>query len=394
MSSSVYVTGIGVVSALGIGVDQNWSALKEGRTGIVSCDTRKGSVLRGSLAHSDEDLKQMLGLTADQQIPRTALIAMLAAKEALGNTTVDSTFRMGFINGTTTGGMDVCERYFQDLYLHKDASNIRYMLTHDLGTVTLLINRMFGIKDYVNTISTACSSAANAIMMGSRMIKAGLLDRVLVGGTDALTDFTVDGFGSLMIYDTDPCRPFDEGRVGLNLGEGAGFLLLESEQSVEQSGNKILGKCVGWANTNDAYHQTGTSPEGNGACLAMKESLALAGMSPADIDYLNAHGTATKNNDNSEMSAIDTVFEGHELDFSSTKSYTGHTLAAAGGVEAVYSILSIVNNCLLPNLNWANQMATTDRKPVLKWREKEINAVMSNSFGFGGNSTSLIFSKV
>ncbi|PIB36173.1 hypothetical protein BFP72_12590 [Reichenbachiella sp. 5M10] len=391
---NVYVTGIGVVSALGIGVEANLRALQTGTTGIESCETRKGSALKGRLKKSDVELKNILGLELESQVPRTALLAMLASREAWGDSVVDSMLKTGLINGTTTGGMDLSERYFASLYLEDDASQIQQLMTHDLGTVTHLVNSQFGIKEYVNTISTACSSAANAIMLGARMIQAGILDRVLVGGTDALTDFTVDGFGSLMIYDKEHCRPFDEGRVGLNLGEGAGFLLLENEKSIKVSGHKKLGLCQGWANTNDAYHQTGTSPAGDGAALAMLEALELADLRPQDIDYLNAHGTATRNNDDSELSAIDRVFEGVELDFSSTKAHTGHTLAAAGGIEAVYSILSLMHGCVFPTLNWKNKMVASERTPVVAYRKKEIQTVMSNSFGFGGNSTSLIFSKV
>ncbi|MBU2884837.1 beta-ketoacyl-[acyl-carrier-protein] synthase family protein [Gilvimarinus agarilyticus] len=390
---NVYVTGIGVVSALGIGVAANQDALASGRTGIVSCETRKGPKLKGCLSLSDEALKSRLGLELSAQVPRTAMLAMLAAEEALGDTVMHTDIRSGFINGTTTGGMDLSEAYFSALYLEEDDSEMVKLLTHDLGTVTQLVNQRLGFTDYVNTLSTACSSAANAIMLGARMIKAGMIDRVLVGGVDALTDFTVDGFGSLMIYDSEHCRPFDEERVGLNLGEGAGFLLIENDKSLAQSQNKVLARCAGWANANDAYHQTGTSPEGNGAALAMIEALKVAQLTPSAIDYLNAHGTATKNNDNSELSAIDRVFEGVDVDFSSTKANTGHTLAAAGGIEAVYGIMSILTGAVFPNLNWKNKMLSSDRKPVLTYTKKEINAVMSNSFGFGGNSTSLIFTK-
>lgn len=389
----VFVTGMGVVTALGIGVEANLAALKSEHTGISTFDTSKGPKLKGGLRKTDDELKAILNIESDAQVPRTILLAMLACDEAIGKTPSEGTIRTGLINGTTTGGMDLSEKHFDSLYMRQDASGVRNLLTHDLGTGTQLLAERLGISEYVNTLSTACSSAANAIMLGSRMLRAGILDRVLVGGTDALTNFTVDGFGSLMIYDTALCRPFDEERVGLNLGEGAGFILLENERSLEASGNKKLGKCVGWSNANDAYHQTGTSPEGDGAYLSMKESLEMAGLAPADIDYLNAHGTATKNNDNSELSAIDRIFGDSELDFSSTKAYTGHTLAAAGGVEAVFSLLSIQHGCAFPNLRWKNQMSGSKRKPTTEWVDKEVNTVMSNSFGFGGNSTSLIFSK-
>ena len=391
----VFVSGLGVVTALGHGVEAQLASFSKGTTGIDIYDAFKGEQkYLGKLKLSDTQLKDLLGIHQTKQVPRTSLLGMLAAKEALGDRSHDDTSKTGFINGTTTGGMDLSETYFQDALSSNSSQLADRLKTHDLGTSTRLIQEYLGLKGYCNTISTACSSAANAIMMGSRMIRAGQLDRVLVGGVDALTDFTMYGFGSLMIYDKELCRPFDEQRVGLNLGEGAGYLLLENEKSLTETKNKKYAKCTGWANANDAYHQTGTSPEGIGARKAMNEAMEVAGVTPDQIDYLNAHGTATKNNDNSEMAAIDEIFNGLALDFSSTKGFTGHTLAAAGGIEAVYAVLGIDQSVVFQNLNWKNKMEQSERQPLLENKTKPIHHVMSNSFGFGGNSTSLIFSKV
>lgn len=389
----VFVSGLGVVSALGHGAEAQLEAFANRATGIATYEAFKGEQKHlGKLRLTNQELKELLGISQDDKIPRTALLGMLAAKQALGDTS--SKINTGFINGTTTGGMDLTETYFQETLATQTSQLAENLKTHDLGTVTRLIQQHLGLKGYCNTISTACSSAANAIMMGCRMIQAGQLDRVLVGGVDALTDFTMYGFGSLMIYDKALCRPFDEQRVGLNLGEGAGYLLLENEKSLKETRNPKYARCTGWANANDAYHQTGTSPEGLGARKAMEEALNVADLSPDQIDYLNAHGTATKNNDNSEMAAIDKIFEGIDLDFSSTKGFTGHTLAAAGGIEAVYSVLGIHNALVFQNLNWENKMEQTEKLPLLETKIKPVTHVMSNSFGFGGNSTSLIFSKV
>ncbi len=390
----IYITGTGVVSALGRGVKANMDRLKSGISGLghpKHLPHADRSLFAGEFDATNDALKAMLGIQTGSQVPRTALLGMLAAREALGTTVLKDGLKTGFINGTTVGGMDLTENHFRKVYLENDDSHFKLTATHDLGTVTNLIAGFLGIFDYRNTISTACSSSANSIMLGARMIRAGLLDRAVAGGCDALSRFTISGFQSLMIYSDEVCRPFDAERKGLNLGEGAGFLLLESEHSLKRSGNVPLAKLTGWHNANDAFHQTGTSPEGAGARKAMQGALASAGLTPADIKYINAHGTATQNNDASEGNAIKELFENPV--FSSTKGFTGHTLGAAGGVEAVFSVLSIVNRCVFPNVNHREPMEDFPLEPVKKFKEGiEIRHVLSNSFGFGGNSTSLIFS--
>ena len=227
------------------------------------------------------------------------------------------------------------------------------------------------------------------------MIQNGMIDRIIVGGTDALTAFTISGFRSLMIFDEDWCRPFDEARKGLNLGEGAGFLVLESEKSLAISGKVPLAQLSGWSNASDAFHQTASSPDGHGAKLSMIEALGVAGISPADIDYINAHGTATPNNDLSESQAIKSIFKDSIPPFSSTKSYTGHTLAASGGIEAVFAILALRNGLLYPNLNFETAIKETGLVPQTKYEDSlNIKHVLSNSFGFGGNNSSIILSAV
>jgi 3-oxoacyl-[acyl-carrier-protein] synthase-1 len=231
-------------------------------------------------------------------------------------------------------------------------------------------------------------------MLGARLIKNNILDRVIVGGVDALTTFTLNGFNSLMILDRQPCRPFDETRSGLNLGEGAGFLVLESERILEKKDKKIYCEVKGYGNACDAFHQTASSPEGDGAKLAMLKALETARLSPADISYINAHGTGTPNNDLSEGKAIENVFGSSAPFFSSTKSFTGHTLGASGAIEAVLSVLAIEHNLIFPNLNFSKQMNELKIAPVNRLMKNiEVKNVLSNSFGFGGNNTSLIFSK-
>ena len=393
----VFVTGLGVVSALGVGVEANLESIKSETSGVKP-NTLISNLFKetqvGELRMSNQELKKQLGLAQEAIVSRTALLGVLAAKEALGKTSLNSELRTGFINGSTVGGMDLTENYFKEYFLDNNHENFAVTSTHDIGSVTHFIANSMGVFGYVNTISTACSSSANAIMLGARMIKSGLIDRVIVGGADAISNFTIKGFRSLMIYDQDLCAPFDNNRKGLNLGEGAGYLLLENEKSIKESSNNILGKVVGWNNANDAFHQTGTSPEGNGAVKAMNGALKVANLSSSKIDYVNAHGTATPTNDQSESNALMRVFGAKKVAYSSTKGFTGHTLGASGGIESVFSILCLMNQCVFPNIHWETKMDGFENHPIIKLKKQKVNHVMSNSFGFGGNSTSLIFSKV
>jgi 3-oxoacyl-[acyl-carrier-protein] synthase-1 len=222
-----------------------------------------------------------------------------------------------------------------------------------------------------------------------------MLDVVVAGGTDALTKFTLNGFNTLMILDQKFCQPFDENRKGLNLGEGAGYLVLVSEKIAATLGINPFCRLSGYCNANDAYHQTASSPSGTGSYLAMKGALEKAGLKPAEISYINLHGTGTANNDIAEGTAISSLFEPRYPPMSSTKSFTGHTLGASGGVEAVFSVLSILHGLIYPNLRFETQMKELPFKPETVFRKgAPVDHVLSNSFGFGGNCSSLIFSKL
>jgi 3-oxoacyl-[acyl-carrier-protein] synthase-1 len=287
--------------------------------------------------------------------------------------------------------MDMTERYFYEYFENEDVQ--KYILTHDAGDSSHKIAEYIGLEGFVTTISTACSSAANAIMLGARLIQSGKLDRVIVGGTDALAKFTINGFKTLMILSDTYNTPFDNNRKGLNLGEAAAFLVLESEAMVQKNNKKVLAYVSGFGNANDAYHQTASSENGDGAFLAMEKALKVAGLQASDIDYVNAHGTATPNNDLSEGRALIRVFGDKTPEFSSTKAFTGHTLAAAAAIEAVYSVLALQHNIVFPNLNFQNPMEEFNLVPQTTLKNKEIQHVLSNSFGFGGNCSTVIFSK-
>lgn len=391
----VAVTGIGVVSALGVGAERTLEAIASRRSGVgeITLFHTSHRVPAGEVKLSDRDLKELLGLPLDAAISRTALLGMVAARQALDDCVRrggGERLRVGLISGTSVGGMDLTEKFFPQFMADDSKGRLREVAGHACGDSTKKIAEYCGISGYVTTISTACSSAANAIMLGAELIRRGVLDRVVAGGADALCKFTLNGFKSLMILDSEPCRPFDRTRAGLNLGEGAGYLVLEREDGTSGEPYCCL---TGYANANDAFHQTASSEAGDGAYMAMTQALAMSGLDAGDIDYINAHGTGTPNNDASECAAFRRVFGEGIPRFSSTKPFTGHTLAAAGGVEAVLSALSVSRGIVYPGLNFGEPMEDAGYIPEAEYSEgNRINNVLSNSFGFGGNNTTLIFS--
>ena len=321
---------------------------------------------------------------------------MIAAKEALDYAAIQnfSSLRTGFISANTVGGMDKTEDFFGDFLANSQKGKLRDVVNHECGAVTEVVADYLGIKHYISTISTACSSSANAIFFGAKLIKQNMLDVVIAGGTDALTKFTLNGFNTLMILDQQYCKPFDEHRRGLNLGEGAGYVVLVSEKVAATLENKPTCALSGYCNANDAYHQTASSPDGTGSFLAMKGALDMSGLKAADIDYINLHGTGTQNNDIAEGTAIKRLFDPDYPKMSSTKSFTGHTLGASGGIEAVFSVLAIQHGIIYPNLRLETPMKELPFIPETRFfKESTDKSCVSNSFGFGGNCSSLIFSK-
>ncbi|MCO6147283.1 beta-ketoacyl synthase [Flavobacterium sp. NRK1] len=397
MSKGVAITGMGIISSIGNTVDENFNALINGKPGITKIENiatiHKNEIIVGEIKKTNSELILELELPAHNNFSRTAMLGTIAAKQAVKNAGITdiNKYSTGLISATTVGGMDMTERFFYD-YLESE-ENRRYILAHDAGDSTHKIANELGLKGMVTTISTACSSAANAIMLGARLIKSGKLDRVIVGGTDALSKFTINGFKTLMILSDTYNTPFDNNRKGLNLGEAAAFLVLESDEVVKKQNKKVLAYLSGYGNANDAYHQTASSENGDGAFLAMQKAFKVSGLKPEDINYINAHGTATPNNDLSEGRALIRSFGDAMPDFSSTKPFTGHTLAAAAAVEAVYSVLALQHGVVYPNLNFKTPMEEFTIVPQTVLKEKQINNVLSNSFGFGGNCSTLLFSK-
>lgn len=400
MSDKILVTGLGIISAIGNNVEETMASIMSQKTGIGQLhfiETKhKDQIPVGEVKASYEELIDMAGVRGDNIFhTRTDLLGIIAAKEAVKDAGIDDikSFRTGIVSATSVGGMGITEnRWLDYLDTEKTGEWLNFIHTHECGDSTETIADNLGIKDFLSTISTACSSSANSIMFGARLIKHGILDRVVVGGTDSLSKFTINGFMTLMILDNELCKPFDGKRNGLNLGEGAGFIVLESEKAAK--GKPVICELTGYGNANDAFHQTASSPTGDGAVLAIQKAFKISGLKPRDISYINAHGTGTTINDLSEGNAIERIFGNHVPAISSTKAFTGHTLGACGGIEAVFSALAIKHNLIFPNLNHQNQMTELDF-PVNKnlRTDKTIRHVLSNSFGFGGNTSALIFSQ-
>lgn len=393
----VFVTGIGTISPIGLNVAENLKSLRQGKSGIKKARHFKSKYASthqfGEVDIDNNSLESQLDLKKTEGLTRTCLFAFTAFKEAVNDAKLSSseisTSSTAFISASTVGGMCLTDQLHQDANLNSQGSE--YLNSYGCSAHTLKIVKEYGIKGFTNTINTACSSSANAIMMGARLIKSGRAKRVIVGGVDSLAKYTVNGFSALRILSEEPCTPFDKNRKGLSLGEGAAYLVLETEDVINNK--DVYAELTGYGNANDAFHASTISEDATGVISSIKQSIKVANLKPEDIDYINAHGTGTQNNDMVELIGFSKIFKEIPA-FNSTKSFTGHTLGAAGAVEAIYSILSIKNSELYPSLSFTNPIEVFDNKPVTEHKKDiEINNVLSNSYGFSGNCTSLIFSK-
>jgi len=401
MKRRVFVTGYGVITAIGRSAEENYDALAHGNTGFGKLDVLK-TVHRDELPAyeikaSDATLCKLAGVPVGAGYSRTALLAQIAVQEAIESASLSpaEVCEAGLISATAAGGIRELETWYKELEdPERTGAFLAYLDTADPGEHTERLAAFFQLRRYLATLSTACSSSANAIILGARLIAAGRMDRILCGGSEALSKVALNGFHSLMILDRNSCRPFDENRNGLNLGEGAAYLVLESEEALLQSGRPAVAEIRGYANVNDIFHQTASSPDGTGALASMEKALAVSGLNVKEIDYINAHGTGTENNDLAEGTAIQALFGSSPPPFSSTKPYTGHITAAAGSVEAAFSMIAFQQDAIFPNLNFSTPMKELDIRPVTEMKHRAgLRHILSNSFGFGGNTVSLIFSK-
>lgn len=363
----IAITGIGIISSLGVGKDANREKLLAGTecvgpAEVLNTEHKEWPV--GEVGLTNRQLKLLTSQNPSMELTRTALLGMVAAMEAAEDArlTQDDIHETHLVSGTTVGGMDLAEEYATE-WAAGDFSNVEIIQQHAAGVSTAMISAYLGGFADTNTTSTACSSALNAMIVGANMLRIGAAKRVMVGGTEALSKFHVNGFAALGILSQSVCKPFQDDRDGINLGEGAAYLVIEEEETALKRGAHIYGYLAGYGNTCDAYHATASSPEGDGAYAAMKEALEMARLQPSDVHYINAHGTATPNNDASESRAIERLF-GEKAFFTSTKNLTGHTTSASGSIEAIFCLMYM--------------------------QEKGYPCVMSNAFGFGGNDSSIV----
>lgn len=399
MADKVFVTGAGIISALGVGLEATLLSLLNGESGIgriTHLETEHEEFPVGEVALSNSEMSRMLNVGYPIDGLRTVLMGIIAAKEAVASAKLllSELRKAAFISGTTVGGMDKTERHFKTVFDSntetEDSDELKY---NDCGYSTELIADSIGKFSLVTTTSTACSSAANAIILGANLIKSGIVDIAVVGGSEALTKFHLNGFNTLMILDKENCRPFDRDRTGINLGEGAAYIVLESEKSAKARGAEVLGVLSGYANTCDAFHQTASSENGEGAYLAMRKAMEMALLNPCDIDYINAHGTGTPNNDETELAAMERIWNTEMPMFSSTKAFTGHTTSASGSIEAVICLLALKHGFIPQNLGWSNPIKAGTVPVTRHTRQDSLEHIINNSFGFGGNDSTLIFSK-
>ncbi|MFJ9463585.1 beta-ketoacyl-ACP synthase II [Viridibacillus arvi] len=405
----VVVTGLGAVTPLGNDVETTWKAIKEGKSGVGPLTRIDADQFPAKVAAEvkDFDIEAYIPRKEARKMDRFTHYALaasiMAVKDAGLEITPEIGLRTGVWIGSGIGGMETYEQQFRN-FLEKGQRRVSPffvpMMIPDMAAGQVSIH--FGAKAINSCSVTACASGTNSIGDAFKVIERGDADVMITGGAEApITNMAVAGFCSntALTLNQDPqtaSRPFDANRDGFVIGEGSGIVILEEYEHAVKRGAKIYGEVVGYGSTGDAHHITAPAPEGEGAARAMKQAIDDAGIDATEIGYINAHGTSTPYNDLFETKAVKTVFGEHayNLAMSSTKSMTGHLLGAAGGIEAIFSVLALKEGILPPTMN----LETTDPECDLDYvangaREKEITYALSNSLGFGGHNASLLFKK-
>jgi 3-oxoacyl-(acyl-carrier-protein) synthase len=392
------ITGMGIICSAGTGKAVVWSSLETADSGLkplsIVNSSRHGHAPAGEVT---ADLDALCGrMIRGSRSDKLAYIAALEALHQAGfaDGTIGDTLgpRAGVVLGCTVGGELGTEAFLGNLMQHnvRRYGPLRY---HECASSADLCASEFGCFGPVTTVSTACSGGALSIAIAGQMVSSSAADLVIAGGCDSLCRLTVDGFGSLFLLDPDGCRPFDRNRSGINLGEGAGVVVIESRESAEKRGIPILATLSGWGTSCDAFHATAPESEGKGAELAMSKALHLAGLPPSAISHINAHGTATHDNDLVESRAIKRLFGEHVPPILSTKGLIGHTLAASGAIDAVISVESLSRGGPPQSVGFSEVDPEIGITPVQRCGSDPQDHVLSNAFGFGGNNVSLIISK-
>lgn len=410
MKRRVVVTGVGMITPLGTGTEKSWKGLLEGRSGVRKITQFDPTGLPCQIAAEvlDFEIEQFIETKEQKKMDRFIHLGVAAATIAVKDSglkiTEDNADRVGVIVGAGIGGLRSIEHYGKVLN-KKGYKKITpfFIPMVIINLISGQISIHFGAKGPNSAVATACASGTHSIGDAFKLIQQGIADAMIAGGTEAvITPLGIAGFTAMKALSTrndkpdKASRPFDRDRDGFVMGEGAGILVLEELGCALNRGAKIYAEIVGYGMTGDAYHITAPPPNGEGAARCMAATLKDANIQPEDVNYINAHGTSTKYGDELETTAIKKVFGKHayKLAVSSTKSMTGHLLGAAGGVEAVISVLSIVNNIVPPTTNLENPDTECDLDYVPnKARPMNVDIAMSNSFGFGGTNACIVFKK-
>ncbi len=406
----VVVTGLGAVTPLGNDVETTWAGIKAGKSGVGMLTRLDASLFPAKVAAEvkDFDIEKYIEKKDARKMDRFTHYALAASIMAVEDASLTITeelgLRTGVWIGSGIGGMETYENQFR-VFLEKGTRRVSPffvpMMIPDMAAGQVSIH--FGAKAINSCTVTACASGTNSIGDAFKVIERGDADVMITGGAESpITHMSVAGFCSntALSLNTDPqtaSKPFDANRDGFVIGEGAGIIILEEYEHAVARGAKIYAEIIGYGSTGDAHHITAPAPEGEGAARAMKQALDDAGVSPEQINYINAHGTSTPYNDQFETMAVKTVFGEHayNLAMSSTKSMTGHLLGAAGGVEAIFSVLALHEGILPPttNLETPDPLCDLDYVPNVA-RKEEIDYALSNSLGFGGHNASILFKKM
>jgi 3-oxoacyl-[acyl-carrier-protein] synthase II len=410
MDQRVVITGLGCISPLGNDVETTWDTLLQKKAGIdlityydtTEYDCKIAAEVKGF------DGRSLFGAREARRMDRSTQFSLAAAQEAVQDAeleiTAENSDRIGAVVGTGIGGIETLYDQFRN-FTERGPSRVSPflvpMMLPDTPGGRIAIN--MGIKGTNFAVVTACATGTNAIGEASEIIRRGQADVMLAGGCEAaivpLAMAGLSKMGAMSTYDGDPSqasRPFNLDRTGFVMGEGAAILVLESLENAEARGARILAELVGYGSTNDAFHISAPAENGSGAAVCMKLALEDASINPQDIDYINAHGTGTPLNDKSETAAIKSAFGeyAYELPVSSTKSMTGHLLGAAGAVEAVFAVEILQNDIMPPTINYEVPDPECDLDYIPNEpRQKQVDYVMSNSFGFGGHNATIILKK-
>jgi len=402
-STRVAVTGLGIISAIGESITEFKEGLFNGRCGIgpISLFDTKGFITQSAAQVKNKNLKALFEPRDTKRLSRCDLLGLVAAREALSDSGLDfdncDRDDIGVVLGGGAGGMLSWEKFRRALWQKKAKPRPSLLLSSASCTLTDLIASRYRFTGSRATIVTACSSSATSIGFASDLIRSGAHEIVITGGSESLSEVTFAGFNALRVVDPEYCRPFDKNRKGLSLGEGAAILVLEDYEKAKKRGATIYAEVLGYATNSDAFHMTSPDPEAMGMSRVMVKALERASVAANQIDYINAHGTATRANDQLETKAIKKVFgekNAGDLAISSTKSMVGHCLGAGGAIEAVATILALREQVAPPTIHLDEPDPDCDLDYVpLQSRPRKIRIALSNSFAFGGNNTSLVFGR-